>query len=48
MSRTKAYVNGKHGRYHRVFLIAGGRVVKERSTNMYLKYGWSQIAAFEH
>lgn len=41
----RAIVEGKHGTHHRVFLIRGARVVKERSTNMYLKYGWSDITA---
>ena len=40
MSRKRAIVLGKHGTFHRVFLIRGGRVVKERNTDVYLKFGW--------
>ena len=46
--RTKAHVEGKHGTHHRVFLIAGGSVIKERSTDMYLKYGWKEITPLGH
>ena len=45
MSRKRAIVEGKHGTHHRVFLIRGARVVKERSTDMYLKYGWDNMTA---
>jgi len=41
-------VEGPHGTHHRVFLIRGGRVIKERSTDMYLKYGWNEITALGH
>lgn len=45
MSRIKAHVLGEHGTHHKVFLIRGGRVIKERGTNMYLKYGWKKLTA---
>ena len=48
MARKRAIVLGKHGTHKRVFLIAGGRVIKERSTDMYLKYGWSEITPLGH
>lgn len=40
MGRKRAIVDGKHGMHHRVFLIRDAHVVKELSTDMYLKYGW--------
>lgn len=46
--RTKAHVVGKHGTHHKVFLISGGRVIRERDTDMYLKYGWKDIARLGH
>lgn len=48
MARKRARVEGKHGTHHRVFLIRGARVVKERSTDMYLKYGWKELTALGH
>ena len=38
----RAIVEGKHGTHHRVFLIRSARVVRERSTEEYLKYGWDE------
>lgn len=37
----RAIVLGKHGRYHRVFLIRDARVIRERDTVWYLKDGWN-------
>jgi hypothetical protein len=37
---TRAIVLGNHGRHHKVFLIRDARVIKERSTDEYLKNGW--------
>lgn len=48
MSRKRAIVEGKHGTHHRVFLIRGARVVKERSTDAYLKYGWGEPTSLGH
>ena len=48
MSKRRAIVEGKHGTHHKVFLIWGAHVVKERSTNMYLKYGWKEVTALGH
>ena len=48
MGGRRAIVDGKHGTHHRVFLIEGARVVKERSTDMYLKYGWEEVTALGH
>ena len=48
MSVRRAIVDGKHGTHHRVFLIRGARVVKERSTDSYLKYGWNQMTSMGH
>ena len=48
MSKRRAIVEGKHGTHHKVFLIRGAHVVKERSTNMYLKYGWKEVTALGH
>ena len=41
----RASVDGAHGRHHRVFLIRDAHVVKERSTDVYLKYGWNEVTA---
>lgn len=46
--RTKAYVNGRHGLHNRIFLIKGGRVVRERDVDMYLKYGWKEVTPLGH
>lgn len=48
MSKRRAIVEGKHGTHHKVFLIWGAHVVKERSTNMYLKYGWKEVTTLGH
>ena len=44
----RAIVDGEHGRHHRVFLIRDAHVVKERSTDMYLRYGWDEVTALGH
>ena len=48
MGRRRAIVEGAHGTHHRVFLIRSAHVVKERSTDMYLKYGWDEVTALGH
>ena len=45
MERRRAIVLGASGKPHRVYLIRGARVVKERSTDSYLKYGWKGVTA---
>lgn len=45
MNSKRAIVSGKHGTHKRVFLIAGGRVIKEKNVDMYLKYGWDDVTA---
>lgn len=44
----RAIVLGRHGTVHLVFLIKHARVVKERSTDMYLKCGWKEITPLGH
>ena len=48
MAGKRAIVLGKHGLRHKVFLIRGARVIEERSTDMYLKYGWKELTALGH
>ena len=48
MNRKRAIVEGSHGTHKRIFLIRGGRVVRERDVDMYLKYGWSNMTALGH
>ena len=48
MSNKRAIVDGKHGTHHKVFLIRDAHVVKERSTDMYLKFGWNEVTALGH
>ena len=41
MKRQRAIVEGKHGLHHKVFLIRGARVLKERDTDVYMQKGWN-------
>lgn len=46
--RRRAIVFGASGKQHRVFLIRGARVVREKDTDAYLKYGWNEPTGLGH
>ena len=44
----RAIVVGWHGKFHRVFLIKGARVVKEMDTDVYLALSKKELKRFNH